>query len=88
MDQRTIGQVFRVASGKSAKLNLFFKKCERKPYSKLNSYIDFVWFNTTTKKNQPTQVKSLFLATFSVLWPSIFFPNDYLNFEGEKIKFL
>ena len=48
------------------------KKYERKTDSKLNSYIDFWWFFTTTK-NQPTQVKSMFSATFRVSLPPKFF---------------
>ena len=86
------GQVLSVASGKSTKLNFFLKKYERKTDSKLNSYVDFWWFFTTTKKNQTAQEKSLFLATFMVLWhPEIFF-TTYFNFEGKtnflKVKFL
>ena len=66
-------QVFSVASRKSAKYNLFSKKYERKTDSKLNSYIDLLWFLTTTEKNKTKQVKSLFLATVRVLCPPEFF---------------
>ena len=65
----------------------FLKKCERKTDSKLNSNIDFGWFFTNTKKNQPKKEKSLYLATFRVLFPPEFFSTVYFYFEG-KSKFL
>ena len=43
--------------------------------SKLNSYIDFLWFFTTSEKNQPKQVKPLcfFLLTPGFVSYGIFF---------------
>ena len=68
------GQVFSVASGKSEEeKKTFLKKYERKTDSKLNSYIDFLWFLTATEKNKPKQVKYLFLATLRLLCPPDFF---------------
>ena len=79
------------------KKNYFLKKYDRKADSKLKSYIDFLRFLTTTEKNQPKQVRSLYLATFRVLCPPKQISTAYFNFEGSfnflisqhfKLKFL
>ena len=36
------------------------------------------------QKTQPKEVKSLFLATFRVLYPPEFFSTAYFNFEGKS----
>ena len=62
-----LGQIFSVASEKSANTTIFFlKQYERKTDSKLISFIDFLWFLTTTENNQPKQVKPL-------IWPLLGF---------------
>ena len=67
------------------KIIFFLKKYERKTDSKLNTYIDFSQFLTTREKNQPKQVKSLFLATFRFLCPLVFFLLPILILRDNKI---
>ena len=60
-------------------------KYEGKTNSKLNSHIDFWWLITTTKKDQTTQVKSMFLATLEFQGPQKTFLPPILIWR-EKIS--
>ena len=58
----------------------------------LNGTQILVSYVSSTNKNQPKKVKSLFLATLRVLCPREFFSTAYFNFGGKshflKILFL